>query len=205
MGNIVHPRPASRRLFAALSLVLVYGLLAVHLASAEALYHAGYGLSASTFMSASGSSPTYYRSVASSSSSYVSDSNYTYIAGYNNSSASGWHFVDDDNCGFTSGVTSSCSTAPVTAGSSQDNATERRTSTRHSYWWSTDGYEIYTSARFVAGGSITQMEFVPATTASTTLSASTFCGQRGSANGLNSATLAVSKRKGRGMSRPLCR
>lgn len=48
---------------------------------------------------------------------------------------------------------SSCVTGAVIAGSSQDNASQRRVSTRHSYWWPSGASEYYTSARY-QGGSI---------------------------------------------------
>lgn len=147
-----HRRQAVPRMaLTVFAVVLAYWLAAVHIASAEQIYNGAQGHTSNTYMSTSGSGPTYYQATASSNAYYSDDSNYTVSRGYNNSTASGWHYVAGQTCGFTSGVSSSCSTAPVVAGSSQDNASQRRVSTRHSYWWPSDASEYYTSARYQAG------------------------------------------------------
>ena len=136
---------------AGLAFALAFWLLASHIALAEQVVNGGQGHTSSTYMSASGSGPTYYSGTASSNAYYADDNGYIDSRGYNNSPASGWHYVAGQTCGFTSGVSSSCSTAPVTAGSSQDNAPERRVSSRHSYWWASGSNEYYTSARYQGG------------------------------------------------------
>lgn len=132
-----------------LALVMAYWLAAVHVASAEEINNGVH--TSSTLMEAAGSGPVVYQADAKSTAYYADDSNYTYSRGYNDSRDTGWHNVSTQSCGFEAGVTNTCTVADVFAGSSQDRASERRVSTRHSYWWPTDASEYYTSGRYQGG------------------------------------------------------